>query len=116
MSDWSSGGEWKTTREKTSNLKKEDIKVETSTKEVNNTIDATKKVTYNCDSFPGYELVGDKCVSKTTVTKTVPAEESSYSYTCEDYPGYTLVGSKCVKKTIVTDVVDATKNPSSLFR
>ena len=115
MSDWSSWGAWKTTREKTSNLKKEDIKVETTTKEVNKTIDATKKVTYNCNNYPGYELVGDKCVKKTTVTNTIPAEEKGYSYTCKDYPGYELVGSKCVKKTIVTDVIDATQNPITYY-
>ncbi len=111
MSDWSDWGEWKLTREKTSNLKKEDTKVETSTKEVNDTVDATKKVTYNCDKYPDYKLVGDKCVKETTVTDTIDATASEYSYSCEKYPGYELVGKKCVKEYTKKEEIDATQNP-----
>ncbi len=39
MSPWSNWGNWQTTREKTSNLKKEDVKTETSSKDVTVTID-----------------------------------------------------------------------------
>ncbi len=113
MSDWSNWGEWKLTREKTSNLKKEDKKVETSYKEVDETIAATKNVTYNCDNYPGYKLVGDKCVKETTVTTTVPATASEYSYNCDKYPGYTLVGKKCVKETINRIEIDASENPAT---
>ena len=113
MSDWSAWGEWKKTREKTSNYKKEDIKVETSTKEVDKVVDATVKVTYNCDKYPGYTLVGDKCVNETSVTSEIPATESGYSYTCTNYPGYTLVGKKCVKETTKKVEIPATKVPTT---
>ena len=113
MSDWSQWGNWKTTREKTSNLKKEDIKTETSSKEVDETINATKKVTYNCNNYPGYTLVGDKCVKETTITSKIPATPSEYSYNCDKYPGYTLVGKKCIKETKKVIEIPATKNPAT---
>ena len=113
MSDWSAWGEWKKTREKTSNLKKEDTKVETTTKEVDKVVDATVKVTYNCDKYPGYTLVDNKCVKETSVTSEIPATESGYSYSCADYPGYTLVGKKCVKETTKKVEIPATKVPTT---
>ena len=115
MGDWSAWGEWKKTREKTSTYKKEDIKVETTTKEVDETIDATVKVTYNCDNYPGYTLSGDKCINETTVTTTVPATPSEYSYNCDKYPGYTLVGKKCVKETQNKVEIAATKVPGKYY-
>ena len=111
MSPWSDWGNWTLTREKVSNLKKEDTKVETSTKEVVDTKNATKVVTYNCDKYPGYILVDNKCVNETTITSTIPATPSEYSYNCDKYPGYSVVGDKCVKETTVTDTIDATQDP-----
>ena len=113
MSPWSNWGEWKLTREKVSNLKKEDTKVETTTKETNSTIDATANVTYNCDDYKGYKLVGDKCIKETTVTDTKDATPSEYSYNCDKYSGYKLVGNKCVKETNNKIEIDATKNPTT---
>ena len=111
MSPWSDWGNWKTTRETVSNLKKEDTKTETRKKEVVDTIDATKKVTYNCDKYSGYTLVDDKCVKETEETDVKDATPSKYSYNCDKYPGYDVVGDKCVKETKTKDVIDATKNP-----
>ena len=113
MSPWSDWGNWKLIREKTSNLKKEDIKTETSSKETSSTIDATVNVTYNCNNYPGYALVGDKCVKETTVTDTKEATPSKYSYNCDRYPGYDIVGDKCVKVITTKDTKDATKNPDT---
>ena len=113
MSPWSDWGNWKLTREKTSNLKKEDTKTETSSKETTSTIDATVTVTYNCNDYPGYTLVGDKCIKETTVTDTKDATPSKYSYNCDKYPGYDIVGDKCVKVITTKDVKDATKNPDT---
>ena len=112
MSGWSAWGDWKTKREKTSNLKKEDSKVETSTKEVIKKIDATKSGdSYNCNNYPGYTLVGDKCIKETTTRDVKDATPSDYSYTCSSYPGYSLVGDKCIKEEKKKEVIDATKNP-----
>ena len=116
MSDWSNWSEWKTKREKTSNLKKEDIKVETQTKNVIDTKEATKSATtYNCNNYTGYTLVGDKCV-KETVTKDVKdATPSKYSYNCDKYPGYSVVGTKCVKEEKKKEVINADKNPTTYY-
>ena len=111
MSPWSDWGNWKTTREKTSNLKKEDIKTETATKTFTETKDAIKTVTYNCDKYPGYTLVNNKCVKETTTKDVKDATPSKYSYSCDKYPGYRVVGDKCVKENKVTDVINAIKNP-----
>ena len=111
MSDWSNWGEWKTKREKTSNYKKEDTKTETTTKEVVKKVDAKTTVTYNCDKYPGYKLVGDKCVKETVVTETKEATPSKYSYNCDKYPGYKLVGKYCVKEESKEVSVDAVVSP-----
>ena len=111
MSPWSEWGSWKTTREKTSNLKKEDIKTEATTKTVVDTKDATQNVSYNCNKYSGYTLVGDKCVKETTTKDTKDATPSKYSYNCDKYPGYSVVGDKCVKETKVKETIDADKNP-----
>ena len=111
MSPWSAWSEWKLTREDTSNLKKEDIKTLTTNKEVVDTKDATKKVTYNCDKYPGYTLVDDKCVKETKTTDTKDATPSKYSYNCDKYSGYNIVGDKCVKEIKTIDIKDATPNP-----
>ena len=113
MSPWSDWSSWKTTREKTSNLKKEDTKVETSTKTVTDTKDATKSTTYNCNNYPGYTLVGTKCVKTSTITDTKDATKNPDTYNCDSYPGYTLSGTKCVKSYTNTDTKDATKNPDT---
>ena len=110
MTPWSDWGNWKTTREKTSNLKKEDIKTETATKTTVVTKDATKKVSYNCDKYPGYTLIDNKCVKETTTKDVKDATPSKYSYNCDKYPGYSVVGDKCVKETKVKEVVDAIQN------
>ena len=110
LGEWSNWGEWKTTREKTSNLKKEDIKVETISKNDIETKEASKKaITYNCDKYSGYTLVGDKCVKETTTTDVKDAISSSYSYNCDNYPGYSVVGDKCVKEEKIKEVVEALK-------
>ena len=116
MSDWSNWSEWKTKREKTSNLKKEDIKVETSSKEVVDTKDAKKNpVTYNCDKYPGYTLVGTKCIKETTTRDTKDAIPSKYSYNCDKYPGYSVVGTKCVKEETKKEVIDADKSAVTYY-
>ena len=111
MSPWSDWGKWKLTREKTSSYKKEDIKVETTTVENNTEIDAIANESYNCDKYPGYDLVGDKCVKETTITDTKDATPSEYSYSCDKYPGYDLVGDKCVKETTKKIEIEATEDP-----
>ena len=114
MSKWSSWGNWKTTREKTSNLKKEDIKIETSTKTTTDVKDPIKDpATYNCDKYEGYKLVGDKCVKETTIVDTIDATPSEFSYNCDKYEGYSLVGDKCVKETTTIETIDAEENPTT---
>ena len=61
--------------------------------------------TYNCKAYPGYELVGSKCVLVSTVNEEKDALPGEPTYNCNAYPGYELVGSNCVK----TDKKDATK-------
>ena len=110
MSPWSDWGAWQTTREATNENKREETKTETAQKEVIDTKDATMNpVTYNCNKYPGYKLVGTKCVKETTKTDTVDATPSKYSYNCNKYPGYTLSGTKCIKTTTTTDTKPATK-------
>ena len=114
MSKWSNWGNWKTSREKTSNLKKEDIKVETIKKETVDEKDPIKDpITYNCDKYEGYKLVGNKCVKETTRVEEIDATPSEYSYTCEAYEGYKLVGDKCVKETTKVEEIDAIENPTT---
>jgi len=62
--------------------------------------------TYNCNRYPGYTLVGTKCVKSTTSTSIIDA---NVVYNCNAYPGYTLSGTKCVKTTSSTDTKDAGK-------
>lgn len=114
MGDWSNWGEWKTTREKTSNTKKEDTKVVTSKKTITDTknpiVGAT---TYNCDKYgKDYELDGKYCVKTTSRKEIVDAKPSKYSYVCED-KSYDLKGTKCEKIITVTDKKDATPNATT---
>ena len=110
MSDWSNWGEWTTKREKTSDLKKEDVKVETIKKSYTDTKDSIVKTTYNCDSYGSdYKLEGDKCVKRTSRKEVIDATPSDYSYNCNQYPGYTLNGTKCEKVISSKEVIDATK-------
>ena len=114
VGDWSSWGEWQTKREKTSNLKKEDIKVETISKDVSDTKDATKVPgTYSCSKYSGYKLVGTKCVKETTTKDVKDATPSKYSYSCDKYPGYSVYGSKCIKETKKTETIDASKSATT---
>ena len=110
MSDWSAWGTWKTTREKTSNLKKEDTKVETVNKNTTYKYDAVaSKTSYNCNKYSGYTLSGSKCVK----TETVAATKTKDTYNCNSYSGYTLSGTKCVKQVTTRDTKNATKNEST---
>ncbi len=115
MSDWSDWGSWKTTREKTSNLKKEDIKVEKSSKDKIVTQDATKNVSYSCDKYGDeYNLVGTNCVKATTITKKENAEANPTTYNCNKYSKeYKLVGNECVRNYTYTDVQKADPNPTT---
>lgn len=113
MTAWSKWGEWKTTREKTSQYKKEDTKVETSITTVVDTIDAVKENdTYNCDKYgEDYKLDGDKCIKTIESVDVVDATPSTFSYNCDKYgEDYKLDGDKCVKTTTKEEVIDATKN------
>lgn len=108
MGNWSAWGNWKLTREATSNLKKEDTKVEIIKKDTVYSYDAVQDpVTYNCDKYPGYTRVNNKCVN----TLTVDATKTKDTYSCDTNAGYTLVDNKCVKK--YQDVKDATKNEAT---
>ena len=111
MSDWSSWGEWKTTREKTSNTKKEDIKVVSTTKTYTDNKDAIKSATtYDCDKYgKDYKLEGTKCVKTTTTKDEVDAVASDHSYNCDKYDGYKLNGDKCEKVITTKETIDATK-------
>ena len=114
LGEWSNWGKWTTTRQKTSNLKKEDIKVEKISKKVTDTKNATKiPGTYSCSNYPGYTLSGTKCVKETIVKDIKNATISGYSYNCDKYPGYSVVGSQCVKETKKKEVIDAYKNPTT---
>ena len=116
MSGWSEWGEWKTTREKTSNLKKEDVKVERVTKDYVETKNAKKTATtYNCNGYSGYTLVGDKCVKETKVQDIKDATPSNYSYSCDNYSGYSIVGDKCVKEEVRIESIDALETESILY-
>ena len=64
-----------------------------------------KEPTYNCKDYPGYDLVGSKCVLISTINEEKDALPGEPTYNCKDYPGYDLVGSNCVKE----DTKDATK-------
>ena len=113
MSPWSKWGDWKLTREKTSNLKKEDTKVETSQKETVSKLDAIANVSYNCDKYDGYTLAGETCVKASTITDTKDATKDKETYNCNNYPGYTLKGKECVKDITITDTKDADKDPDT---
>ena len=108
MSDWSSWGAWKTIREKTSNLKKEDTKVETINKDTVYKYDAVaSKTTYNCNKYSGYTLSGTKCVK----TETINSTKEKDTYNCDKYgSGYSLSGTKCIKNGTKRVYETATKN------
>ena len=115
MSDWSKWGSWKTTREKTSNLKKEDTKVEKTTKQSVDTKDAIANISYNCDKYgKDYKLVGTSCVKATTITDTKPATKNKDTYNCNKYSSeYKLVGTECVRNYTEKDTKQADKNPTT---
>ncbi len=114
LTDWSSWSKWSTIKEEINANKKEEVKTETSKKEVVDTINATKSpVTYNCDKYPGYKLEGDKCVKITTTTDTVPATYSEATYNCNKYPGYTLNGKYCEKTIEDIKYYDAEANKTT---
>lgn len=108
MSDWSSWGAWKTVREKTSNLKKEDTKVETVNKNTTYKYDAVaSKTSYNCNKYSGYTLSGTKCVK----TETINSTKEKDTYNCDKYgSGYSLSGTKCIKNGTKRVYETATKN------
>ena len=111
MTDWSAWSEWKKEKEATSNLKKEETKVEKETKSFTEVIDATLlPATYSCETYGNdYKLDDKKCI-KTIVTKDIiDAIKGEYSYNCDAYPGYTLNGKVCEKEVTSTDIIDATK-------
>ena len=97
MNPWSAWGNWKLTREKTSNLKKEDTKVEIVNKDTVYKTDAIANKTYNCDAYPGYKKVGALCVKDATVIDTKEATKDPDTYNCKAYPGYTVKNGECVK-------------------
>lgn len=105
MSDWSSWGAWKTVREKTSNLKKEDTKVETSTKDKVAKYDAQANITYNCDKYgKEYSLSGTKCIKGEAIVDTKPATKNPDTYNCDKYSkDYKQSGSQCIKDTSYQD-------------
>ena len=111
MSGWSSWSSWKTTREKTSDLKKEDTKVVTTYQTITDTKDAIKEpTTYNCNKYgKDYKLDGKYCVKETLTKEVIDATPSNYSYKCTE--GYTLNGSKCEKTITNIDKKNAIVNP-----
>ena len=115
MGDWSKWGSWKTTREKTSNLKKEDIKTEKSKKDVVEKQDAVANISYNCDKYgKDYTLVGTSCVKQTTITDTKKADPNPTTYNCNRYgKEYKLVGTECVKTYPDKLVEPADPNPTT---
>ncbi len=115
MSPWSNWGNWKTTREKTSNLKKEDIKTEKTSKDKTITQDAIANVSYNCKKYGDeYQLVGTNCVKATTITKSEKAEANPTTYNCNIYSKeYKLVGNECVRNYTETKTEKADANPTT---
>ena len=109
MGDWSAWGAWKTTREKTSNLKKEDIKTETSSKDKISKYDAKANITYNCDKYSkDYKLSGTKCVKGETIVDTKQATKNPDTYNCDKYgKEYKLKDSQCIKDTSYQDTKQA---------
>ena len=111
MSPWSSWSSWSTTRENTSNLKKEDIRTETTTSK---TVDTQKAIanpiTYNCDKYGSeYNLVNGKCIK----TETKNATKTNDTYNCDKYGSeYNLVNDKCIKSG-TRDIQNAEKNEST---
>ena len=115
MGDWSKWGSWKTTREKTSSTKKEDVKTEVTKKDVVTKQDAIANESYNCDKYGSdYKLVGTSCVKATTITAKEKADPNPTTYNCNKYGSdYKLVGSECVKNYTETVVEKATPNPTT---
>ena len=115
MGDWSKWGSWTTTRQKTSNLKKEDIKIETSKKEKTEKQDAIANTSYNCDKYgKDYKLVGTSCVKATTITDKKDATKNKDTYNCNKYSKeYKLVGTECIKTYTVKETQPATPNPTT---
>ena len=111
MSPWSNWSSWTTTREKTSNLKKEEIKTETITSKKTDTQKSiANPVTYNCDKYGSeYNLVNGKCIK----TETKNATKTNDTYNCDKYgKEYQQVGDKCIKSG-TRDVQNAAKNEST---
>lgn len=115
MGDWSKWGSWKTTREKVSNLKKEDIKTETKKEEKIQKQDAIANISYNCDKYgKDYKLVGTSCVKATTITDKKDATKNKDTYNCNKYgKEYKLSGTDCIKTYTVKDEQKATPNPTT---
>lgn len=120
MSDWSNWGAWKTTRETTSNLKKEDVKTETIKKTVTDTIDLIKGSTnISCTQYGSeYKLTADKnyCVKYGTKVESVPGTPTNYTPYCEDNTyKYNTTTKLCEKNITESGTIEktATKNPDT---
>ena len=120
MSEWSNWSEWTTTREKTSDLKKEDTKTETITKTKVETKDIIKgTTTYDCSKYgKDYVLTSDNkyCVKYGSKVISVPGTPTDFSSICEDKTySYNSKKDICEKKVPVSEVLEkeATKNPDT---
>ena len=114
MTDWSDWSDWTNVREEITNdnYKREETRTQTLTeKEV---LEETPeiKVSYNCNKYDGYELVGSVCIKTNTDILEEDAEENPVTYNCDAYDGYELVEGTniCRKTTTVTDEQPAEEN------
>ena len=115
MTNWSNWSNWSTNRETIDNpnYKKEEIKTETVIEQIKVETDSETKVTYNCDQYEGYELIGTVCVKTDSSILEEDADINPKTYNCNQYEGYTLSGTKCVKDIASTEEHPAEKNPAT---
>ena len=115
MTDWSEWTDWSTVREKitNTNYKREETKTETKTETETIERKPEIQITYNCDKYEGYELLGTVCVKTNATLLEEDADLNPTTYDCSKYEGYTLVGKKCVKEDTTTEEKPADENPAT---
>ncbi len=112
FTNWSEWSNWKTEREeiKNSNYKREETKTEEKVEIKTLVKDSTTNVSYNCDQYEGYELIGTACVKINSSLLEKDAEKNPTTFNCNKYEGYVLEGTKCIKKNTTTDEKPADEN------
>ena len=116
MTNWSNWSNWSTNREiiDNPNYKKEEIKTETVIEKIKVETDTETKVTYNCDQYEGYELLGTVCVKTDSSILEEDADVNPTTYNCDKYgKEYKLEGTKCIKEEKSTLEEKADKNPTT---